>query len=123
MSSGQIDVSIEHKHAEPEQRGGVGHPNTCPACGSHYRDDELARSLHVCGQCGHHFPVRAQARIGQLADEGSFVEEAVELRSDDPLDFFDLRPYGERLVEAEMKTGMGDALVIGHALTGIQAFR
>jgi acetyl-CoA carboxylase carboxyl transferase subunit beta len=58
--------------------------------------------------------VRAQARIAQLADEGSFVEEAVELRSDDPLDFFDLRPYSERLVEAEMKTGQGDAIVIGH---------
>ena len=111
--SERIDVSIEHKDARPEGDGEKPHPNTCPGCGSHYRDDELERSLFVCGQCGHHFPVRAQARIAQLTDEGSFVEEAVELRSDDPLDFFDLRPYSERLVEAEMKTGQGDAILVG----------
>ena len=31
-----------------------------------------------------------------------FEEEAAELRSEDPLDFFDLRPYAERLAEAEI---------------------
>jgi acetyl-CoA carboxylase carboxyl transferase subunit beta len=69
----------------------------------------------VCPHCGHHFPVPARLRIGQLADEGSFVEEATELRSDDPLEFFDLRPYRERLAEAEVSTGLGDAMVIGQA--------
>jgi acetyl-CoA carboxylase carboxyl transferase subunit beta len=57
----------------------------------------------------------ARARIGWLADEGSFVEEAAELRSEDPLDFFDLRPYTERLAEAEMSTGLGEAMVVGQA--------
>jgi acetyl-CoA carboxylase carboxyl transferase beta subunit len=109
----RIDVSIEHKGAPQEGAAQKRHPNTCPSCGSHYREDELERNLHVCPQCGHHFGVRAYRRIEQLVDEGSFVEEAAELRSDDPLEFFDLRPYTERLVEAEMKTGMGDALVIG----------
>jgi acetyl-CoA carboxylase carboxyl transferase beta subunit len=102
----RIDVSIEHKHALPEAKAdGKPHPNTCPACGSHYRDDELAQHLNVCPQCGHHFPMRARARIASLADEGSFTEEAAELRSDDPLGFFDLRPYTERLAEAEVATG------------------
>ena len=44
---------------------------------------------------------------------GSFDEEAAELHSEDPLAFFDLRPYTERLAEAEMKTGMADAMLIG----------
>jgi acetyl-CoA carboxylase carboxyl transferase beta subunit len=110
----RIDVSIEHKHAPPAQDG-KRHPNTCPACGSHYRDDELEQHLNVCPHCGHHFPMRAWARIKQLADEGSFSEEAAELRSDDPLGFFDLRPYTERLAEAELTTGLGEAMVIGHA--------
>ena len=39
----------------------------------------------------------ARARIAWLADAGSFVEEAAEVRSADPLEFFDLRPYAERL--------------------------
>jgi acetyl-CoA carboxylase carboxyl transferase subunit beta len=112
--SERIDVSIEHKHA-PREDGGRPHPNTCPRCGSHYRDDELAAHLNVCPHCGHHFPVHAHERIRQLTDEGSFVEEAAELRSDDPLGFFDLRPYTERLAEAELSTGLGEAMVIGRA--------
>ena len=112
--SSSIDVSIEHKHAAPEPPA-KKHPNTCPGCGSHYRDDELDAALRVCVQCGHHFPVKARARIAQLADEGSFVEEAGDLRSADPLDFFDLRAYKERLAEAEISTGLGDAMVIGRA--------
>ena len=106
----KIDVSVEtgDQPAPPPDN-----PNTCPSCHSHYRDDELERSLWVCEQCGHHFPMRARARIASLADPGSFSEEATELHSEDPLGFFDLRPYTERLAEAEMKTGMADAIVIG----------
>ena len=116
MSSGQdrVDVEVENKRPdEPSQ--GEAHPNTCPKCGSHYRDDELEQTLRVCPQCGHHFRVRARERIEQLADPGSFVEEDEELRSADPLGFFDLRPYTERLAEAEIETGLGDAIVCGSA--------
>jgi acetyl-CoA carboxylase carboxyl transferase subunit beta len=110
----RIDVSIEHKHS-PEPPARKRDPNTCPRCDSHYRDDELEAALWVCGHCGHHFPMRAPARIASLADEGTFVEEAGDLRSEDPLDFFDLRPYTERLAEAEVSTGLGEAIVIGQA--------
>src|ERR671933_265593 len=114
MAEPRIDVSIEHRGAPPpvDERP---HPNTCPRCHSHYRDDELDTHLWVCPQCGHHFPLRARSRIASLVDEGSFVEESADLRSEDPLDFFDLRPYTERLAEAELKTGLGEAIVIGAA--------
>jgi acetyl-CoA carboxylase carboxyl transferase beta subunit len=106
----KIDVSIEteDKPAPPPK-----HPNTCPSCASHYRDDELERALWVCAQCSHHFPMRARTRIASLVDEGSFFEEAADLHSEDPLGFFDLRPYTERLAEAEMSTGLADAMLIG----------
>jgi acetyl-CoA carboxylase carboxyl transferase subunit beta len=108
----KIDVSVEtgDQPAPPPD-----HPNTCPSCHSHYRDDELEQNLWVCEQCGHHFPMRARARIASLTDPDSFAEEATELHSEDPLGFFDLRPYTERLAEAEMKTGLADAMVIGRA--------
>jgi acetyl-CoA carboxylase carboxyl transferase subunit beta len=108
----KIDVSVEtdDKPAPPPQ-----HPNTCPSCDSHYRDDELERALWVCAHCGHHFVMRSRPRIASLADPGSFVEEAADLHSEDPLHFFDLRPYAERLAEAEMTTGLADAMVIGQA--------
>jgi acetyl-CoA carboxylase carboxyl transferase beta subunit len=115
VASSRIDVSIEHRNMPEEPRDEKPHPNTCPKCDSHYRDDELDRNLRVCTQCGHHFAVRARQRIEQLVDEGTFTEEAADLRSEDPLDFFDVRPYTERLVEAELSTGLGDAMVIGGA--------
>ncbi len=113
--SDRIDVSIEHKRAEQNEPEAKPHPNTCPGCGSHYREDELAQHLRVCPQCGHHFPVRAPERVEQIADAGSFVETDTELRSADPLVFFDLKPYRERLAEAEVTTGLGDALLTGTA--------
>jgi acetyl-CoA carboxylase carboxyl transferase subunit beta len=113
MAETRIDVQVEHRHAPPPT--GQKHPNTCPKCGSHYRDDELEAALYVCGHCGHHFPMPALARIAWLADEASFVEEAADVRSDDPLQFFDLRPYAERLAEAELNTGLGEAVVVGQA--------
>jgi acetyl-CoA carboxylase carboxyl transferase subunit beta len=113
MSETRIDVQVEHRHAPPP--ADKKHPNTCPKCGSHYRDDELERALWVCAQCGHHFPMRARARIDWYSDPGSFSEDAADVRSDDPLQFFDLRPYAERLSEAELNTGLGEAIVVGQA--------
>jgi acetyl-CoA carboxylase carboxyl transferase subunit beta len=118
MTDTRIDVSIEQKGPALVAGEAREHPNTCPSCGSHYRDDELDAQLWVCPQCGHHFPVGARERIGQLADPATFAEEDADLRSSDPLGFFDLRPYTERLVEAELKTGEGDAIVVGRAHIG-----
>ena len=111
----KIDVSIEHKQATLDDGTAKKHPNTCPGCGSHYRDDELQAHLRVCPQCSHHFPVRGLERIEQLADPGSFAEDETGLRSSDPLGFFDLKPYTERLAEAEVSTGLGDAMITGAA--------
>src|SRR5207244_2264446 len=80
-----------------------------------YLDIELYDVLWFCPHCGHHFPMKAWLRIASLVDEGTFVEEAADVRSEDPLAFFDLRPYAERLAEAELKTGLGEAMVVGHA--------
>src|SRR5919109_1173279 len=118
MADTRIDVSIEQKGISTGADEARKHPNTCPSCGSHYRDDELGSHLGVCPQCGHHFPVGARERIAQLTDQGSFHEEDADLRSTDPLGFFDLRPYRERLAEAELATGLGDAMVIGGARGG-----
>jgi len=116
MVEGGVDVSIERKDEPRREDDGRRDPNTCPSCGSHYRDDELRATLRVCPQCGHHFPMPARERIESLADPDTFEEEASDLRSADPLEFFDLRPYRERLAEAELETGLGEAVVIGSAL-------
>jgi acetyl-CoA carboxylase carboxyl transferase subunit beta len=110
----RIDVSIEHRGEPPESERRDA--NTCPRCQSHYREEELEATLRVCPHCGHHFPIHARERVAQLADGGTFVEEDAELRSADPLEFFDLRAYTDRLAEAEVQTGLGDALIAGGAM-------
>jgi acetyl-CoA carboxylase carboxyl transferase subunit beta len=112
MAETRIDVEVEHKQLPSGTK--KNDANTCPGCQSHYRDDELEASLYVCTQCGHHFAMPAKARIAWLTDDGSFTEEAAEIRSADPLGFYDLRPYVERLAQAELNTGLGDAMVVGH---------
>ena len=115
----RIDVSVEQRDSgggsKSKPRPTKRSPNTCPSCGSHYRDDELAITQRVCPHCGHHFPVRAFERVAQLADEGSFVEVDADLRSADPLSFFDLRAYVDRIAEAESVTDLGDAIISGRA--------
>jgi acetyl-CoA carboxylase carboxyl transferase beta subunit len=116
MAEGGVDVSIEQKDEARADESGRRDPNTCPSCSSHYRDDELRATLWVCPHCGHHFPMTARERIASLVDPDTFEEEAADLRSSDPLEFFDLRPYRERLAKAELETGLGEAIVIGSAL-------
>ena len=108
MTEGGVDVTVERRD-EPRTDGGPRDPNTCPTCKSHYRDEELQASLRLCTQCGHHFPMPARERIASLADPDTFEEEAADLRSADPLDFFDLYALGRRRValgvDAENTTG------------------
>ena len=107
-----VEVSVERPEGGDD--GGRRHPNTCPGCRSHFRDDELRHALGVCAQCGHHFAVGATERVEQLIDPGTFREIGGELRAADPLAFVDLKPYSDRLLDAELATGLGDALVAGH---------
>ena len=69
-----IQVEVEREESPREQPPARArlHPNTCPVCTSHYREDELRDALRVCTVCGHHFPVGAEERVEQLADPGSF---------------------------------------------------
>jgi acetyl-CoA carboxylase carboxyl transferase subunit beta len=114
----QVEVEREESPREQPPARAKLHPNTCPVCKSHYREDELRAVLRVCTVCGHHFPVGAEERVEQLADPGSFRRLADDLRSADPLAFTDLRPYTERLSEAEVATGLGDALIAGTTTIG-----
>jgi len=120
MSAPEPNISVQVERREPAPAAGTAagqrpHPNTCPSCSSHYRDEELTASLRVCTVCGHHFPVGALMRIDQIADAGSFDEIARDVRSADPLGFVDLKPYVDRLAAAEAVTGLDDAVVVGSA--------
>jgi len=87
----------------------------CAGCGEILYREKLAQNLHVCPKCGYHFRVSAEDYIQLLSDEGSFEETDAGMRSADPLNFTDLKPYKARLAAAEKKTGRGDAVLTGTA--------
>jgi acetyl-CoA carboxylase carboxyl transferase subunit beta len=79
---------------------------------------QLDKTLRVCPNCGHHFRLSARARIEHLVDSGSFVERDVDLTPVDALGFVDLKTYPDRLMAAQLATGLRDAAVWGLAAMG-----
>lgn len=117
-----ISVDISHLGEPPAAPSAAGRSrNSCPVCGSHYREEEMVANLRVCTHCGHHFTVGARERVAQLIDPGTWVELDPALRSDDPLEFVDSRPYTERIAAAERATGLLDGLITGTGSLGGQA--
>jgi acetyl-CoA carboxylase carboxyl transferase subunit beta len=82
----------------------------CPDCGKAIFRAELDANLQVCPHCGHHFKMGARKRIELLLEPGYELVD-LELKSTDPLNFTDLKPYKKRLAEAQAKTGLNDAIV------------
>jgi acetyl-CoA carboxylase carboxyl transferase subunit beta len=82
----------------------------CEGCRDVIFKAELDTNLRVCPKCGYHFSIDSRARIEDLLDPGYQLVD-LELRSTDPLNFTDLKPYKKRLAEARKKTGLNDAIV------------
>ncbi len=82
----------------------------CPDCGKAIFRAELEGNLRICPYCGHHFKLNARSRIDMLLEPGYELVD-LELKSTDPLQFTDLKPYKKRLAEAQAKTGLNDAIV------------
>jgi acetyl-CoA carboxylase carboxyl transferase subunit beta len=82
----------------------------CPDCGKILFKAELEVNQQVCPHCGHHFRIDARTRIENLLEPGYELVD-LGLRSTDPLQFVDLKPYKTRLVEAQRKTGLNDAII------------
>ena len=85
----------------------------CDACGEILYSGRLAENFYVCPECGDHFRISAEEYVDLLLDDGFEEEFDRDLRSADPLDFEDSRPYKERIRQAEEEVGPGDAVRTG----------
>jgi len=85
----------------------------CRGCGEIVYGERLAKNAHVCPECGFHFRISPDQYLGLLLDSGSFEEHDADLRSRDPLEFEDLKPYTARLAAAESKLGTREGVVVG----------
>jgi len=82
----------------------------CPSCAQIIYNKDLVASLSVCTKCGHHFRMGAADRLKSLFD-GPWHEHDAGLRSTDPLQFTDTKPYHKRLETTIASTGMLDAVI------------
>ncbi|HWE40637.1 MAG TPA: acetyl-CoA carboxylase, carboxyltransferase subunit beta [Isosphaeraceae bacterium] len=101
-----------HGHFEPK-RVPEGVWMRCDGCQATLFRKDVERNLNVCPECQHHFPVSAAERINQLLDPDTFEEWFGDLLPGDPLEFNDRRPYPERVLAEQERTGLNEAAVVG----------
>jgi acetyl-CoA carboxylase carboxyl transferase subunit beta len=82
----------------------------CPGCRQPIYRADLDANLNVCPKCQFHFKIGARQRIELLLERGFDVVD-VGLRSTDPLNFTDIKPYKQRLRVARGQTGLDDAIL------------
>ena len=85
----------------------------CPECEQMIFQTDLDKNLRVCPHCGHHMRLSARQRLDATFDEGWQKIELPKAPAD-PLRFRDQRRYSERLRDAQAKSGMDDAVLVGH---------
>jgi acetyl-CoA carboxylase carboxyl transferase subunit beta len=82
----------------------------CLGCRQPIYKPDLEANLNVCPKCEHHFKMGARQRIELLLEPGyELVDQG--LRSTDPLNFHDVKPYKQRLRKAQEDTGLDDAIL------------
>ncbi|MEM6331399.1 MAG: acetyl-CoA carboxylase, carboxyltransferase subunit beta [Planctomycetota bacterium] len=88
----------------------------CEDCGETLFRKEVERLMNVCNYCGRHMYLGAAGRIRFVLDEGTFEEWDAQLTPADPLGFADKKPYAERIVAEQKRTGLRDAVLTGSGM-------
>jgi len=87
----------------------------CVHCDAQILKEDLDNNDMVCPLCDYHYRISARRRIQQLFDENSFEEILTDIKPTDPLEFVDTESYKDRLLRAQEKTGLNDAVITGIA--------
>jgi acetyl-CoA carboxylase carboxyl transferase subunit beta len=103
-----ILTSTKEKRETPD---GLWHK--CPSCKKTHTVSEMEESLWCCPDCNHHNRIDADEYFHILFDEEKFELLFENIRSTDKLNFVDLKPYKDRLVDAEKTSGLKDAMTVG----------
>lgn len=86
----------------------------CPKCKTALTSRALIENVYCCSNCNYHFRIGSKEYFELLFDEGYFAEIDENMDSADPLEFVDTKKYPDRLQASQKKTGLHDAIRIGH---------
>ena len=87
----------------------------CKSCGELVFKRRVRENNNICPNCGAYFFLTARERLESLIDDGTFVDISKPIVADDPLGFSDTKPYPKRVEEAQEKTGLPSAIILGSA--------
>ncbi len=85
----------------------------CPGCKKTSTINDIKDSLWVCPNCNFHARIDAEEYFDILFDDQKYALLFENIVSKDMLGFVDLKPYKDRLVEAQKQTGLKDAMTVG----------
>jgi acetyl-CoA carboxylase carboxyl transferase subunit beta len=83
----------------------------CEGCRQIIWKKDLEANWQVCPKCGAHSRIDACTRLRLLLDDTDHTTYDGGLRSSDPLEFIDSKPYCERLKSMQDATSLCDAMI------------
>ena len=92
----------------------------CEGCRQIIWKKDLEANLNVCPKCGQHFRIDAAARLATAVRRWRLRAATIpSLRSSDPLQFVDSKPYSRAAARpCSAATNLDDALISGRRQTG-----
>lgn len=108
----------EKKSSERASRVPEGMWFKCSNCGEVMETKVIEDNHQICPECGHHYRLSARERIDHLTGNAAFEEYGQNLRSTDPLQFKDLKPYKDRLHDSIKRFQINDAFICGQSQIG-----
>jgi acetyl-CoA carboxylase carboxyl transferase subunit beta len=117
MAQSEIEAPGD-KGKTPREKRGVpsGLWMRCDDCGEMLYRKSVEQNQNVCPKCDFHMYLGAPDRIQTVLDEGTFEEWDGNLTPVDPLGFNDKKPYAERLIAEQKRTGLKDAVLTGSGM-------
>jgi acetyl-CoA carboxylase carboxyl transferase subunit beta len=88
----------------------------CKRCKEVVPSKEWLANHCVCPSCNYHDRIGSAEYFEILFDDGKYTELNANLSSGDPLNFVDSAPYTDRVVVAQKKTGLKDAVRTAHGV-------
>ena len=100
-----INTETKNKLEAPE---GVWHK--CGSCKKTFSQKQYKECWYTCPECNFHDRIGSKSYFELFFDEDNYEILLEEIKTKDSLNFIDLKPYKERLVEVTQNTNLDEAI-------------
>jgi len=109
IKAGEKIKSAIHKRATKED---IANSDWTSCCKGPILKKDLEKNLWVCPDCNKHHKIKPSQRFDILFGKNNYEIFKTPIPKDDPLGFFDIKSYKDRLKSARRKTGMNCGMMV-----------